>query len=144
MANPDLDQILNNLLPFAQQMLTKYGSFHPFAASMNQEGKVALVAGYTADEHPASQEVIDLLTDGLRQSAGQGEIRAAGICLDVRTIPPGETQKVDAICAELEHENGEAADAYLPYKKSWFGPVKYGQLFAASRERTFFGIQESK
>jgi len=144
MAHPDLDEILNSLLPFAQQMLAKYGAFHPFAASMNQEGKVALVAGYTGDEHPPSQEVIDLLTDGLRQSARQGEIRAAGICLDVRTIPPGQTQKVDAICAQLEHENGDAVDAYLPYKKPWLRRVKFGQLLAAKRQRTFFTVHKSK
>ncbi len=144
MAHPDLDKILNMLLAFAQRMLTKHGEFHPFAASMNNDGHVAPVGGYTGDEHPASQEVIDLLVDGLRQRANQGEIKAAGICLDVRIIPPGETEKVDAICAQLEHENGEAADVYLPYKKGWLGRVRYGELFAAKRELSLFHVQDNK
>jgi hypothetical protein len=138
-AHPDLDQILNVLLPFAQKMLSKYGEFQPFAASMDQEGRVALHAGYTGEQRVTSEQIIDLLIGGIRQQASNGEIKAAGICLDVRTVPPGQVERVEAICAQLEHETGEAADVYLPYRKSWLRGPKYGDLFAARGKRTLFG-----
>jgi hypothetical protein len=37
-----------------------------------------------------------------------------------------------------EHQNGESADVYLPYKKGWFGKISYGQIFGAAREKKFF------
>jgi len=40
MAHPDLDQLLNAVLPFAQQMLSKHGEFFPFGASMTIDGEI--------------------------------------------------------------------------------------------------------
>jgi hypothetical protein len=41
MAHPDLDQLLNAGLKFAQEMLAKRGAFFPFGCSMNIEGESA-------------------------------------------------------------------------------------------------------
>ena len=130
MAHPDLDELLNALYGAAREMLTKHGGFFPFGAWTDLNGEVALIGGYTGDEHPPSQEVIDIIIAGLKERAGKGEIKAAGVCLDVRVIAPGESRKVDAICARLEHSNGESAAVFLPYRKSWFGRMKYGRVFA--------------
>jgi hypothetical protein len=138
MAHPDLDELLNAVLPFAQQMLSKHGEFFPFGSAMSADGKVEAHAAYDGDEQPPSQQLIDLLTHGFRQQAAAGKIRAAAICYDVRTIPPGQSEKTDAICVSAEHQNGEAADVYLPYKKGWFGKISYGQIFAGARKREFF------
>jgi len=138
MAHADLDQLLNAVLPFAQQMLSKHGKFFPFGASMTTGGKIEMHAAYDGDEQPPSQQLIDLLSGAFRQQASSGQIRGAAICYDVRTIPPGQTDKTDAICVSAEHQNGEAADVYLPYKKGWFGKISYGQIFGAARKREFF------
>ncbi|UCG46747.1 MAG: hypothetical protein JSU94_14730 [Phycisphaerales bacterium] len=130
MAHPDLDELLNALYGAAREMLAKHGEFFPFGACTDVNGEVALVGGHTGDERPPSQEVIDVITAGLKDRAGKGEIKAAGICFDASVIPPGESRKVDAICARLEHSNGESALVFLPYRKSWFGRTKYGRLFA--------------
>ena len=138
MAHPDLDTLMNAAIPFAQQMLRKYGEFYPFGVSMNAEGEIMMDAGYNGVERPASQELIDLLTDAYREKARSGGLRAAGICADVRVIPPGQSHKSDAIRVSLEHHNGEAVDVILPYKKRWFGRMSYGVVFASHRDRTFF------
>jgi len=118
MAHPDLDELHNFLLPFAQEMLAKYGEFYPFGAS---------------SEHPPSQHMIDLITQGFYEKAMNGVIRAAGICYDVRTLPPGEVKKSDAICISLEHRSGDAVDILVPYKKKWLRKVVYGELFREHR-----------
>ena len=138
MAHPDLDQLLNALLPFAQQMLAKHGEFYPFGSSMALDGQIAAEAAYDGNEQPPSQTLIEMLTQAFKQRAEAGHLRAAGICYDIRTIPPGQTEKTDAICVSLEHQGGDAVDVCVPYKKGWFGRVQYGDLFAARRTPQFF------
>jgi hypothetical protein len=139
MANPDFEQLLDALLPFAQQMLAKNGEFYPFGATIDTSGKPALAASDTGSEQPESEECIDLLSVGFREQAKQGAIRACGICYDVRTIPPGQTEKVDAICIAFEHNSGEAIHVMVPYRKGLIGRIKYGELFACKGEKTIFG-----
>jgi hypothetical protein len=138
MAHPDLDELMNALLPFAQQTLAKHGEFYPYGSTMTTDGEIVLQAAYDGDEHPPSQQLIDLMTQAFRQQAAAGKIRAAGICYDVRTIPPGRTEKTDAICLGLEHETGQCVSVFLPYTKGWFGKIQYGDLFATKRDAQFF------
>ena len=138
MSHPDLGALLNALLPYAQQMLEKHGEFFPFAASMSSAGEIALAASYSGDEHPESQAVIDLSIQGLRERATRGEIRASGVCVDVRAIAPGQSKKTDAIETRLEHANGEAVNVFLPYQKGFRGKLKYGDIFASSGTPSVF------
>lgn len=91
MAHPDLDALLNDLLPFAQQMLAKHGEFYPFGGSITIEDKHVSVGAKGESDHPKSQQLIDLLTQAFRRDATTGQIRAAGICFDVRVVPSGQT-----------------------------------------------------
>jgi hypothetical protein len=138
MAHPDLEELLNALVPFGQEMLSKHGEFFPFGATMSIDGEIIAEAAYDGDEQPPSEQLIELLTQTFRQKAASGQIRAAGICCDVRTIPPGQKDKTDAVCLKLEHQSGEAANLYLPYKKRLFGGYKYGEIFGVARTPEFF------
>lgn len=138
MAHPDLDTLFNSLLPLAEQMLSKHGEFFPFGAVMRTNGKVESHAAHDGGEQPASQKLIEMMTRGFRQQAAKGTIRAAAICYDVLTLPPGQAKKTDAICVSAEHRNGEAVDVYVPYVKGWFGKVSYGEIFAVARENQIF------
>ena len=138
MPHPELEELLNALVPFAQEMLSKHGEFYPFAASMDLDGEISCVAGDTGDEQPGSEDVIELLSEGLRDEARQGKIRATGICLDIWTIPPGKTEKTDAICVRLEHVDGDAVHCCVPYRKGMLGKYKYGDLFAGAGDRVIF------
>jgi hypothetical protein len=139
MARVDLNEVYGAMLPFAQEMLAKHGEFFPFGATMSVAGKVGLTAGYTGTEHPPSQEIIDLLVGGFRAQAAKKEVRATGICMDVRTVAPGQTEKTDAICARLRHSDSESIDVFLPYQKDESGAIEYGQLFATRGEQDIFG-----
>jgi hypothetical protein len=138
MAHPDLDTLLNAILPFAQQMLSQHGEFFPYGSVMKADGRIEAHAAYDGDEQPPPQRLIDMMTQVFRQQASTGQIRAAAICCDVRTVPPGQTEKTDAICVSMEHQSGQCADLYLPYKKGWLGKIQYGELFAAKRDPQFF------
>src|SRR5262245_13385837 len=143
-AHPDLDTLLNPLLSFAQQMLAKQGTFFPFGASMRSDGEIAMAAGYIDERGSELVEIIDLIVQGFQQEAAIVAIRAAGICIDMRIVPPGGTEKTDAICVQLEHGEGDCVDVYLPYKKGWLSRFKFGQIFAVSRDARIFVARPSE
>ena len=138
MAHPDFDTLLNALAPFAKQMLAEHGEFYPFGATVAADVQVAAHAGYEGSEHPETEAVIALLTAALRQQAAGGDVRAAGLCKDVRTIAPGQTRKTDALCFKLEHQSGEALTVFIPYKKGFFGGYKYAEMFTSAHAPEFF------
>ena len=139
MAHPELNALLDTLLPVAQMLLRNHGEFYPFGAVMTSSGEIRHVgAKMEDDDHPPSQPLIDLLTENFKKQAKRGELRAAGICYDVLTVPPGEGQKCDAVCFSLEHYLGETVNVFVPYVKTASGNIQYGEIFAAKRTGQFF------
>ncbi len=122
-AQDDLDGLLEDALPLAQQLLEEHGAFHPYGRARSIDGDGALLAGWTGDEQPPAQEVLALLLDGARQQAA--DLRAVAFVAD------GRTDGGDAIRVELEHREGAAMAITLPYKRRRFGRgVEYGALRA--------------
>ena len=78
---------------------------------------------------------MDLLYQGLADRARGGEIRASGVCFDVR-LP--ERDNTDAIQVSLEHPSARTHDVLLPYRPQRLRGVKYGELFATPGERRIF------
>jgi len=139
MAHPDLNEVLNALLSMAEMLLTKQGEFLPIGAIMLSDGEIRHVgAKIEGDDYPSSHPLIDLLTETFQKEAGKGKLRAAGICYDVLTVPPGKHQKQDAICCGLEHCLGEAVDVFKPYIRTEGGNFQYGEMFATRRTPQFF------
>ncbi len=138
MARPELDSLLNWLFPAAQQLLEDQGSIYPIGAVVRKDGDVVAYAADAGKEHPETSEIIDLLLKGFREEANAGSVRAVGICLDTFVIKPGEIEKRDALCAQLEHEDGECVDVFLPYRKRFLGRYAYDQVFAGPGEARVF------
>ena len=139
MAHLDLNELLNALLSMAEMLLSKQGEFYPIGAIMLSDGELRHVgAKIEGDDHPPSQSLIDLLTETFQKEAAMGKLRAAGICYDVLTVPPGKHQKQDAIYCGLEHCLGEAVDVFKPYVRTEDGNFQYDEIFAANRTPQFF------
>lgn len=137
MAHPDLDELLNALLPFAQEILAKHSEFHPCGARMTPAGAIELLGANTGSEHPSASDLIAVMTDALRVSAGAGEIRAGALCFDVRLRQPiGDA--TDAVCVSLDHATADAVDVYLPYQVGSSRETEYGELSAARGSLSLF------
>jgi hypothetical protein len=67
MAHPDLNALLNDLLPFAQRMLTEQNEFYPFGGSIASDGKHMSVGAKGESDHPKSKELIDIMTVEFRR-----------------------------------------------------------------------------
>jgi hypothetical protein len=131
----EMNALLDSLLGFAKQVLEKHSEFYPFAASVSSQGEVGMVGAYVGEERPSSQEVIDALYEALTGAAKRSEIRAAGVCVDVRLSGRDEG---DAVRAALEHAKSDPVYVFLPYKRSRLRGTSYGELFATAGERRIF------
>ena len=139
MAHPDLNALLDTLLSMAQMLLTKQGAFLPIGAIMLSGGEIRHVgAKIEGNDYPGSQPLLDLLIQNFKKEAAKGKLRAAGICYDVLTVPPGKDQKQNAICCGLEHCLGEAVNVFKPYARTADGNFLYDETFAAKRTPEFF------
>lgn len=138
MAEPreEIEQILNYLLPFAEQMLSEHGEFYPYAATMNAGGEVQAVAA--ADhQRPDVGELLLALHAELREQASRGAIRASGIAADVTLTDPDSGKVTDAVQLELDHAETDAVDVYVPYTSGDKG-VEFGELVAAAGQAPIF------
>jgi len=125
-AQDDLDGLLNNALPFAQQMLEKNGEFYPYGVAFDETGEHRMIAGDPdGSEHPPSLEVLAILVEGMRSQ--RRELRAVALVSDVRLADS------DAIRVELEHREGPCMAVVLPYRtRRMRRGVEFGALAAAS------------
>jgi len=126
------------MLPLAKRMLAEYGEFFPYGAYMKPDGTIVDCGVAGKNERPPSKELIEILTEDFKERVSRNEIRAAGICCDVKVATPEKPEKIDAVQFCLEHQSGEAVDVFLPYDLDSAGEVKYGELFASRRDKQFF------
>lgn len=139
MENSDLNELLNAVLPVAEMLLAKYGEFLPIGAIMLSNGEIRHVgAQVEGEEYPGAHSLMELLTETFRKAATAGKLRAAAMAYDVLTVPPGKSQKQDAVCCSLEHCLGEAVDVFRPYIKSGEGTFQFDEVFVTERTPNFF------
>jgi hypothetical protein len=111
----EAQQLVDLVLPFAEQQLAKYGEFYPNGAELSSSGKIALAMSSNGQEHPPSAELIELLHTGFAAKAKAGEVRATALVYDAHVLPPGSSSKTDAVVIELEHREGYNVIVYFPY-----------------------------
>ena len=99
----EVEQLMNSLLPFAEKMLNKHGEFYPYGGYMSMDGTISQLGVYDESEHPASQTLIDLMTKAFKEGAQQRKYKATAMVIDVRVIPPGSSEKTDAVQVSLDH-----------------------------------------
>ena len=139
MAEPtaEIQELLNFLLPYAEQMLTQHGEFYPYAAALGSDGELNAVGTDLDDDSPDVGEVLVALHEGLRERAAEGEIRASGIAADVTLTDPDSGETTDAVQVELDHADADAVDIFVPYETEGEG-VKFGELVAAEGRTPVF------
>ena len=136
----DFDALVNSVLPFAEQMLTTHGEFHPFGGAMRPDGQLVSIAGYNGNQHPESVDVIALIKKGFIADAGKGEYKATAIVYDARVKLPSTEEKSDAIAVSLNHRDNYSVVVLFPYKIN-AGRLILGTAFARKGEADIFPAQ---
>lgn len=129
-------QLMDAVLPFAQQMLTEHGEFFPYGGAMNSAGEIISVTAYEGNENLPSSELIEFLNKAFRGAAAKKEYKATALVYDVRiSLPSGEPS--DAIALNLDHESGYSVIVLLPYTLS-NGKLEFGQIAAQKGKGSIF------
>jgi hypothetical protein len=134
----DCEQLMSAVVPFAEEMLARHHEFYPFGGTMALSGEIAHTGGWTGEEHPPSAEIIALLEGGFRDGAARGEYKATALVVDVRTIPPGKSEKQDAIAVRLDHRDGYSVQVLFPYSYSSSGELLVEDPFAVKGQGSIF------
>jgi hypothetical protein len=140
MGRPPKDEatdLMNMLVPFAEKMLREHGEFYPYGGTMMSDGSMTMTGAYNGNEHPNSKDVIDMMVAAFKEEAHAGKYKATGIVYDVRTVPPGATEKTDAIAVRLDHRSGYSVVVMIPYRLAG-GEVIKGAVFAVKGDGAIF------
>ena len=138
MSRADQDAIVNPIFEFALKMVVEQGEFYPFAAVLQADGKVRLMATRMSEDRPKATQVIALLEASLRSEIAREGHRAAGICLGVKISHPRVGQDVDALLARVEDADGEAVNVYLPYTRDSAGALRTGEPVGEKGKRSLY------
>ena len=138
MPKEELDELMSDILPFAQKMLSEHGEFFPYGGVITSKGEIVHIGASDGDEHPPSQKLIDLLTESFQAQAKAGAYRATAIVSDVRVKPPSSEQKTDAVQINLDHAEGLSVECFLPYEIKGNREVVYGEMFAQKGSARIF------
>ena len=97
-ARQDAELLVNAVLPFAEQMLKRYGEFYPYGGYTTLTGEI-IEGGAERNriDYPRSKEPLITLRESLRSIAKAKKCRAAAIVSNVAITIPGSDQKTDAI-----------------------------------------------
>ena len=138
-AKDEIEELLNFLLPVAEEELSRAGEFYPYAAMVAADGELKSVSAATGEE-PEVADLLVALHDELRAHAADGSIRASGIAADVTLTDPDSGETTDAVQLELDHAEGDPVDIYVPYETVG-NEVKFGELVtAAGRQPVFSSV----
>ena len=134
----ECEQILDALLRFAEHQLKKHGEFYPFGAVMRKDGSVEYTAFMDQnDDFPASEDVIQNLTDYHRSEAEQGRIKASGIAWD-GMISSAEKKNTEAVLISLEHVDHYSVVVGQPYNLGLCKKLELGEIFAQEGKQDIF------
>ena len=134
----EVELLLNEGIPFALEMLDKYGEFYPFGLALSKDGKPLQVSVDPGSEHPESTQVLALIQEAMEKGAASGDYKATALVVDVSLEGVKGMDTTDAIQVGLEHESGYCVNVFLPYGKDEKGEFTFGDLLAAPREATVF------
>ena len=131
--------LLTFVLDFCRDQIATKGGFSPTSFSLDSTGSIQVGSALGKD----ATESLELLMAGLREAAAAGEITASALCSDIRCLPPGASEKVDAIRVTFEHAAGMSADVIQPYEPD-DDDVRFGAIIAQHTDPEVFAADNRK
>ncbi len=137
-AKDQAENLLNKLLAFAEQMLESHGELFPLAGVIDKTGTSKhLVVGGNGQAPGTAEAIKRQLMAGLREQVERGQCQLAVLVTCESITDPDSGQVVDLIHAAAEHQQGYAADIYLPYTID-NGTLQYGESISQDRSPELF------
>ena len=124
MINPDLERLLNDLVPFAERSLSDHGWFDPYGGTITVDTALEHVS-VEGDDESTPEDLFNTLLVDLRRGAHEGAYVATAIFSDVQ-IKVGEDE-LSAINVSLEHICGICLEVNIPYRHNAEANIEFGE-----------------
>jgi hypothetical protein len=103
------------VIPFAEQLLAKHGTFHPIGGAIAPDGELIPVAVYDGREDAPAEDVIAHLKEALLKGADDGRYIATALAYDSTiNLPTGGES--NAVTVLLDHRDNFSVIVYFPYQ----------------------------
>jgi hypothetical protein len=112
----DVQYVFDYLFTQAAKGLATGHSFEPFATATTRAGGRTHSTTDLGSITATPAQHISALLGALKDQAGRGEIRAAGVVFNART-PQGMGGGEDSVVMHVETVAGEAVQIYVPYTR---------------------------
>lgn len=136
----DCEEVMNEVLDFAEKMLRSHSEFHPFGAYL-LEGRSVVHVGISSDQigkGSGAQKAAEL-EGNLRSIATTLRARAVAMATNV-AVRNVDGELEDAIQINVEHRSGYCAEVFFPYFINGHNNVRIGSPTAQKgRPGRFFG-----
>jgi hypothetical protein len=139
--NADCKALVDAVLPFARQMLDRFGEFYPYGAAMGADGKIAAVATHEGRERPPSIAVIRQLKAAFIAGAKDGRFKATALAYNVSVALPATGKQSDAIAVSLNHRDGSSVKVLFPYAIRPGGGAVIDEPFSQKGEADVFPLR---
>jgi hypothetical protein len=112
----DLNELLNEAVEVATDLLTADTEFLPFALAMQAtDGEIFQIELDEETDQPDPEIIIAALRGGLTEAARAGRWRAVAVVADVTAEDEDGVAVTSAIKIWLEHADGEPVDCTIGY-----------------------------
>jgi hypothetical protein len=113
----DCEELMNAILPLAEEMLRQYGEYFPFGGYMKPDGTIVHVGASDPDtDRPKSKDLIYMLRSSFQEMARTNQCKAVAIVFDVFAALPESDRRSNAIQVCVEHADGYGAEVFFPYQ----------------------------
>ena len=136
-AQAEAEELVNAVLPCAEDMLIARGEFSPFGGAVTVDGEITQLA--VGDEHRDSsiEDVIEALKGKLRNGADTNTYRATALVFPIQAQLPGSDDETEAVAIALDHQANYSVVLIIPYALS-DGAVEFGEAVAQQGEDDMF------
>lgn len=133
----ELNELLNDAVGVATEMLEEDGEFEPFALALKNDGQVMHLSpeGEQPDELEP-EAVVESLRNTLREA--RTDYRAIAVVADVTLEDENDEPMTAAIHVAMEHAAEEPVSCYVPYEISDGKGVELADLVGEPGERFVF------
>jgi hypothetical protein len=127
MQNEKLNLTVDKLISMGKRLLSESGKLITTGAALDTQGQLTLMPGTDGTIEPNSLAGATLVVNALRKQSFAGSLRCGAVMTGVVYAPPG-VESSEAIRIIAEHQDGEGAEIFVPFKRGWFGRNKYGEM----------------
>ena len=139
-AEEDLNELLNDAVDVATDMLAKASEFVPFALAMQPDGEVFHIEPEEEDQGGDPEAILDALRLGLREAAMKGRWKAVAVVADITVEDDDGEAMTAAIHIAMEHLDGDPVTCIVPYAIA-DDAVELDELYAEPGEPAVFRPQ---